>query len=203
MEDFFEDMKNRPRPNLFKRIYLWWEHDGRFYHKYLKEGIKNIIYWLPIIWKDRHWDSHYIFEILKHKLSAQANYIGGRGFHTRAHQDARRMRLCVKLMQKIQDDDYAMEYMDYHKDRIWFTDCEDRPDSSLMNSEQIWEKFDDYFKKYPLIYKRVMNGEGVFKREGREDDKQIIAMNIAYINQDRAHKLLFKIMEENILKWWD
>jgi hypothetical protein len=72
-----------------------------------------------------------------------------------------------------------------------------------MNSEQIWEKFDDYFKKYPLIYKRVMNGEGVFKREGREDDKHIIAMNIAYINQDRAHKLLFKIMEENILKWWD
>ena len=203
MEDFFEDMKNRPRPNIFRRIYLWWNHDGRFYHKYLKEGIKNIIYWLPIIWKDRHWDSHYIFEILKHKLKAQANYIGGRGFHTRAHQDARRMRLCVKLMQKIQDDDYAMEYMDYHKDRIWFTDCEDRPDSSLMNSEQIWEKFDDYFKKYPLIYKRVMSGEGVFKREGREDDKQIIAMNIAYINQDRAHKLLFKIMEENILKWWD
>jgi hypothetical protein len=203
MEDFFEDLKNRPRPNLFRRIYLWWEHDGRFYHKYLKEGIKNIIYWLPIIWKDRHWDSHYIFEILKHKLKAQANYIGDRDFHTRAQQDARRMRLCVKLMQKVQDDDYAMEYMDYHKDRIWFTDCEDRPDSSLMNSEQIWEKFDDYFKKYPLIYKRVMNGEGVFKREGREDDKQIIAMNIAYINQDRAHKLLFKIMEENILKWWD
>jgi hypothetical protein len=203
MEDFFEDLKNRPRPNLFRRIYLWWNHDGRFYHKYLKEGIKNIIYWLPIIWKDRHWDSHYIFEILKHKLKAQANYIGDRDFHTRAQQDARRMRLCVKLMQKVQDDDYAMEYMDYHKDRIWFTDCEDRPDSSLMNSEQIWEKFDDYFKKYPLIYKRVMNGEGVFKREGREDDKQIIAMNIAYINQDRAHKLLFKIMEENILKWWD
>jgi hypothetical protein len=203
MEDFFEDMKNRPRPNIFRRIWLWWEHEGKYYHKYFKTGVKNIIYWFPIIWKDRHWDSHYIFEILKHKLKAQANYIGGRGFHTRAHQDARRMRLCVKLMQKIQDDDYAMEYMDYHKDRIWFTDCEDRPDSSLMNSEQIWEKFDDYFKKYPLIYKRVMNGEGVFKREGREDDKQIIAMNIAYINQDRAHKLLFKIMEENILKWWD
>jgi hypothetical protein len=203
MEDFFEDLKNRPRPNLFRRIYLWWEHDGRFYHKYLKEGIKNIIYWLPIIWKDRHWDSHYIFEIMKHKLKAQAKYIGDRDFHTRAQQDARRMRLCVKLMQKIQDDDYAMEYMDYHKDRIWFTDCEDRPDSSLMNSEQVWEKFDDYFKKYPLIYKRVMNGEGAFKREGREDDKQIIAMNIAYINQNRAHKLLFKIMEENILGWWD
>lgn len=203
MEDFFEDMKNRPRPNIFRRAYLWWEHDGRYYHKYLKQGIKNIIYWFPIIWKDRHWDSHYIFEILKHKLEAQADYIGSNDRHTRAQQDARRMRLCIKLMHKVQESEYSGEYMDYHKDRIWFTDCEDRPGSSLMNSEPVWEKFDDYFKKYPLIYKRVLNGEGPIKREGREDDKQIIAMNIAYINQDRAHKLLFKIMEENILGWWD
>ena len=93
MEDFFEDLKNRPRPNLFRRIYLWWEHDGKYYHKYFKTGVKNIIYWFPIIWKDRNWDSHYIFELMKHKLSAQANYIGTSDRHTRAHQDARRMRL--------------------------------------------------------------------------------------------------------------
>jgi hypothetical protein len=203
MEDFFEDLKNRPRPNFFRRIYLWWYHDGRFYHKYFKQGVKNIIYWFPIIWKDRNWDSHYIFEILQHKLKAQANYIGSNDRHTRAQQDARRMRLCVKLIKKVQEEDYTMEYMDYHKDRVWFTDCEDRPNSSLMNSEIVWEKFDDYFKKYPLIYKRVMNGEGVFSRKDREDDKQIIAMNIAHLNHDRARKLLFKIMEKNIEGWWD
>jgi hypothetical protein len=203
MEDFFEDIKNRPRPNLFRRMYLWWNHDGKYLPKEIKRGIQRTWYWLPIIWKDRDWDGHYIFEIMKHKLQAQAQYIGDRDFHTRAQQDARRMRLCVKLMQKVQDEDYTMEYMEYHKDRVWFTDCEDRPGSSLMNSEQVWEKFDDYFKKYPLIYKRVMNGEGVFGLEGREDDKHVIAMNIAHLNHDRARKLLFKIMEENIEGWWD
>jgi hypothetical protein len=65
------------------------------------------------------------------------------------------------------------------------------------------ENFDDYFKKYPLIYKRVLNGEGIINREGREDDKQLIAMNIGYINHDRVRKLLFKTMEENIEGWWD
>jgi hypothetical protein len=203
MEDFFEDIKNQPRPNLFRRIYLWWRWDGQYLPKEIKRGIQKIWYWLPIIWKDRDWDGHYIFEIMKHKLQAQAKYIGDRDFHTRAQLDAKRMRLCVKLMQKIQDEDYTMEYMDYHKDRVWFTDCEDRPGSSLMNSEQVWEKFDDYFKKYPLVYKRVMNGEGVFSLEGREDDKHVIAMNIAHLNHDRARKLLFKIMEENIEGWWD
>ena len=65
------------------------------------------------------------------------------------------------------------------------------------------ENFDDYFKKYPLIYKKVLNGEGLINREGREDDKQLIAMSIGYINHDRVKKLLFKIMEENIEGWWD
>jgi hypothetical protein len=48
-----------------------------------------------------------------------------------------------------------------------------------------------------------MNGEGVFSLKGREDDKHVIAMNIAHLNHDRARKLLFKIMEENIEGWWD
>ena len=205
MEDFFEDLKNRPRPNIFRRIWLWWEHDGKYYHKYFKQGIKNIWYWFPVIWKDRDWDGHYIFEILQHKLTAQANYIGKRDFHTRAQLDAKRMRLCVKLIKKVQEEDYTMEYMDYAKDRVWFTDCEDRPGSSLYNSEEVWEKYDEYFAKYPLVYKKVLKGEGVFTLDGRDesDMKRIIAMNIAHLNHDRARKLLFKIMEENIEGWWD
>jgi|688.fasta_scaffold15579_22 hypothetical protein len=205
MEDFFEDLKNRPRPNLFRRIYLWWAHDGKYYHKYFKQGVKNLWYWFPIIWKDRDWDGHYIFEILQHKLEAQANYIGRRDLHTRAQLDAKRMRLCISLIKKVQEEDYTMEYMDYHKDRVWFTDVEDRPGNSLYNSEEVWEKYDEYFAKYPLVYKRVMKGDGVFTLDGRNesDIKRVIAMNIAHLNHDRARKLLFKIMEENIEGWWD
>lgn len=205
MEDFFEELSNQPRPNIFRRIWLWWEHDGKYYHKYFKQGIKNIWYWFPVIWKDRDWDGHYIFEILQHKLTAQANYIGRRDFHTRAQQDARRMRLCVKLIKKVQEEDYTMEYMDYHKDRIWFTPVEDNSGNSLWNSEEVWEKYDDYFAKYPLVYKKVLKGEGIFTLDGRDeaDMKRVIAMNIAHLNHDRARKLLFKIIEENIEGWWD
>ncbi len=72
MEDFFEELQNRPRPDIFRRIYLWWKFDGRYYHKYFKQGIKNLWYWLPIIWKDRSWDDHYIFEVLEqHSLGVE------------------------------------------------------------------------------------------------------------------------------------
>ena len=181
----------------------WWKYDGRYYHKYVKYGVKNLIYWFPIIWKDRNWDSGYIFTIMKHKLTSQADYIGRRDFHTRAQIDAKRMRLCVKLIGLVQDEFYSIEYSDYHKTKHWFQDLPEKPGFSSWESRLLEENFDDYFKKYPLIYKRVLNGEGIFGREGREDDKQIIAMNIGHINHDRARKLLFKIMEENVERWWD
>ena len=205
MEDFFEQIETRPKPNVFRKIYLWWRFEGRYYHRDFVRGIEKLWYWFPIIWKDRDWDQHYIYEVIKHKLKAQAKYISNNDRHTRAQLDAKRMTLCVKLMQLCQDEPYTMEYMDYAKDKHWFAPCNDGTDSSTWESENIWENYEDFFKKYPLIYKRVLNGEGPFNIENRDDDerKKVIAMNIGHINQSRAHKLLFKIMQENIERWWD
>ena len=185
-------------------IPLWWDHEGRYYHKMFKTGVKNLIYWFPIIWKDRHWDSHYIFEIMMHKIKAQSKYIGSRDIHTRAKRDAEVMMTCVRLMEKVQDEFYSSEYMDYHKDKHWFTPA-DQEGYSTWNSRTLYEDFDEYFAKYPLTYKKVMNGSGPFNFDGNDVNnvKKSIAMNIAHVNQERAHKLLFKIMEQNIEKWWD
>jgi hypothetical protein len=201
-KEFFE---NRPKLNIFEKISLWWKFDGRYWHKSLKYGIKNLWYWFPVIWKDRNWDQHFIYEVLKHKLKAQSNYIGIQDRHTRAQQDARNMRICVKLIEKIQDDFYQLEYADYAKDKHWFEPCKDKEGYSEWKSENVWEKYNDYFKKYPLVYKRVINGERIFEFDNVVDikSKQKIAMNIAHINHDRAHKLLFNIIQQNIEGWWD
>ena len=202
MEDIFAKLKDR-KITMWDKISMWWYHEGKYYHKFLRQGIKNIIYWFPIIWKDRNWDHDYIFQILKHKLKAQAKYIGDADGHTRAQYDAQRMRLCVNLIQKLQDSYYELEYMDYAEDRHWFEPCEDKEGYSTWESENIWEKYDDFFKKYPNMHRRVMNGEGYAPIKGREDDKHFIAMSIGNMNYSRAHKLLFKIMERDIRGWWD
>jgi len=186
-------------------IRLWWEHDGRYLIKEFIRGVKSIRYWFPIIWKDRNWDSSYIFTILSHKLKAQSKYIGSRDIHVSAKRDAEVMMACVRLIEKVQDEWYCMEYMDYHKTKNWFEPCEDKEGYSTWESKELEENFDEYFAKYPLIYKRVINSEGVFKLNADDDslNKLRIAMNIAHINHDRARKLLFKIMEQNIEGWWD
>jgi hypothetical protein len=207
-KDIFEqwDDERINRPWIIRKldsISLWWNHEGKYYHRMFKTGVQNLWYWFPIIWKDRNWDSNYIFEIMIHKLKAQSKYIGSRGIHMRAERDSEIMMTCVRLMKLVQEETYSSEYSGYHKTKHWFEDVEGKPEVSSWESRLLEENFEDYFKKYPLIYKRVLNGEGIFPREGREDDKQVIAMNISHINHDRARKLLFKLMEENIERWWD
>jgi len=156
--------------------------------------IYNLIRWAPIIWKDQDWDDYYIFEILKFKLKNQAEYIGGKNRHTTAKRDAEIMMTCVRLVDKIQDDYYRTEYFKYCESELNFIDSKIHPGYYEMVGEIFSEDFDDYFKKYPLIYRLVPNLKA---------PKDEIAFRIARINEERAHKLLFTILENNIRKWWD
>ena len=205
-DQWVDERKKRPWIlRKLRHIPLWWNHEGKYYHKMVRTGVKNLIYWFPIIWKDRNWDSHYIFEIMMHKIKAQSKYIGNRNIHTRAKRDAEIMMTCVKLMKLVQDEFYSSEYSDYHKTKHWFEPLDGEEGYSSWESRILKENFNDYFKKYPLIYKRVQNGEGPFKFDNLIDmeSKQKIAMNIGHINHERARKLLFKLMERNIECWWD
>lgn len=156
--------------------------------------IYNLYRWFPIIWKDQDWDDFYIFEILKFKLKNQAKYIGGKDRHTRAKRDAEIMMLCVRLIEKVQDEYYGMEYLDYCKSEIKFIPSKSYPGSYELESIELSEHYNDYFKKYPLIYRMVPDLNA---------PKEKIAFQIARINEERAYKLLFKILEQNTRKWWE
>ena len=154
--------------------------------------IHNLYRWFPIIWKDQDWDHYYIFEVLKFKLKNQAEYISNRGNHLSAKHDAEIMMLCVRLIEKVQDEYYGCEYQDYCKIDIKFIDSKSYPDMHEIEVETISERYDEYFKKYPRIYNQV-----------KIEDKHRTAFYIARENEKRAHKLLFKILEQNIERWWD
>jgi len=190
---------------MINKIRLWWKFEAQFYYRNFIIGIKNLIQWFPVIWKDKDWDSYYIFRILEHKLTLQAKGISKRDIHTAAQRDPEIMRTCVRLMEKVRDGYYESEYIDYHETKTWFEDIKDQPKYSRLESEIISENFDEYFKKYPLIYKRVLNGEGFFNinKESENERKNVIAMNISWINRKRAQDILFKIMNQNINSWWD
>jgi hypothetical protein len=74
--------------------------------------IKNLIRWFPIIWRDESWDYYHIFELLKHKLIFTAEHTRKYGYHVSSNYDAGRMMLCVRLIERIQNESYTMELID-------------------------------------------------------------------------------------------
>jgi hypothetical protein len=186
------------KTNFLRRIYLWWKFDGQYLHKDFIYGIKNLWKWFPVIWKDRDWDDHFIWEILIFKIKNQAKYIGSRDLHTRAKRDAEIMMTCVRLMEKVKNADYHMEYTDYCVDEFDFVDS-DTPGCSELKITEISENFDEYFKKRSTAYRKVMKDGGVFG----SDSKKHIAMNMGRLQHDRARKILFTLLERNVECWWD
>lgn len=176
-------------------------------------SVGNLIKWFPVIWKDRDWDDHYIFEVFKFKLEKQAKYTKEKGFHTNSDLDAKRMMLCVKLMEKVQEDFYTMEYMDYEEKDFFFVPTgegiEDGEGGYYMETRLKKENLNDFFKKYPLVYKKIITNKKyhIFKMDNEDltsyEVKSRIALNIGRYNHERARKLLFKILSENIERWWN
>ena len=191
---------------------FFWKNIG-YRVKNFFTSIGNLIKWFPVIWKDRDWDDHYIFEVFKFKLKKQAKYIKDKGFHTNSNIDSEKMMLCVKLMEKIQEEFYPMEYMDYEEKDFFFVptghDIEDDEGGYYMETNLKCENLNEYFKKYPLVYRKVVTDKKyqIFKIDCDDlssyEVKSRIALNIGRYNHERAKKLLFKTLSENIESWWN
>lgn len=110
--------------------------------------LKNLLRWLPVIWRDEQWDHYFIYEVLKHKLIIMSKTIRERGNHTLAEYDADRMMLCVKLIEKVQSEYYLTE---------------------LINLEEI--------------------------------DRDMI--DAAEAQHNKAKRILFKLLDQYIERWWD
>lgn len=130
LEDWLE--KNKPKKTFkMNALKLWWRFTGRFIHRDFIYGVKNLIKWFPIIWKDRPWDHVYIYNMLYFKLKLQAEHIGKNDLHVGAERDAEIIMICSKLAKKLADEYYDDEPMEY-------------------------EYVSDYFNKYSNTYKKML-----------------------------------------------
>lgn len=171
------------------KFYNWiWHHGGWQINSFFT-GVKNIIRWIPILYKDRDWDHTYIMNILKQKLIFQEKYLRERNLYVGVGRDCEIMRLCVKLIDLVNDETYEMEYFDYDKD--W---------RKTQNRNPMI--YNDYFAKHKAEYNKMMKDQS-WKLRFASDNKHIIAMQLSQRMHLKAKRLLFKILEERIESWWD
>lgn len=170
-------------------------------------GCSNLIYWFPTIWKDRNYDDHYIFEILKQKLIRQRKYLVKSNRFEKVWQINRDVTICLNLIERFQNSYYEMEYFDYHQSKFEFIPSEFKHNGENcfeMKEETLWENFDKFFYKYRTSYKRMLKENYYRMNDGDfETDNKMFALYLSQYNHNRCKKLLFKILEERIEWLWD
>lgn len=172
-------------------------------------SIKNIIRWIPTLWKDKDWDGYFIYEIMKKKLEHQRKELVGANRHTEVWRQNRDITICLNLIERLQNDYYEMEYLDYCENKHWFDLIEEKDDDGQnlyeMKSEMVEDNLFDFLNKYPLDVKKVLKSNDK-KYDGYEDDYKIkssLSLKVSLFRHEKAKKLLFKILSEKLEWWWD
>jgi len=191
---------------LFRRaIYKKWPYGflDKNMDKYIfdplnnvKNGLINFWTWKSVIWKDKHWDDYYIFEVIKHKLILQRKWLVNANRHTAISQTNRDITICLNLIERIQEEHYDMEYMDYFVSDFKWIDFDEN--SKELVIDDISNTADDYFKKHRSTVKKCLK-----KNRNLLFDKKRLAMAVAHENQKKCQALLFRILSERITWWWD
>ncbi len=160
----------------------------RFFYR-----IKRVVDFLPIIWKGYDFDYHSSIELFKYQLKRTAKYLeSDKAYTVEAKANATKIWTAVELMEKVYDEEYAMEYMDdierlYGKSKHEFVELDEKDENG-----------DPYYTM------KISNELAVDEQHQKEIDEVRHQMFLKGMDkQKRAHKLLWSYIEHNILKWWD
>jgi hypothetical protein len=66
-----------------------------------------------------------------------------------------------------------------------------------MKMTVLSENYDEFLKKYSSSVRKVL------KEKGNDLEKDVLCLYVAIYNQEKARKLLFKLLEQKIERWWD
>tara|TARA_R100000951_G_scaffold86832_1_gene74585 strand:+ start:1941 stop:2459 length:519 start_codon:yes stop_codon:yes gene_type:complete len=150
--------------------------------------IKNVIGWIPVVWKQFDFDYYYSLDVFKHQLLKQAKYMeSDKAMDKDSKIDAKKIRTVVRLMDKVYNEEYACEYQQKLKDKYG---------AEVMDFE-----FLD-IPEYPSMKYRYEVDEKYrsIRDEIKENSKKWF--NESQDKQERAHKLLWKLIEFYIRGWW-
>ena len=155
--------------------------------------IQRVIDFLPIIWKGYDFDYNYSIELFRKQLQRQATFLeSDQAYSLSAKINAEKIRTAIHLMEKVYNEDYAMEYMDdmerlYGKSYYGFVELDEK------------DKNGD-----PYYTMKITNEKAVDEEHQKEIDEVRHQMFLrSKDKQKRAHKILWSYIEHNILKWWD
>lgn len=154
--------------DLYDHIHYKYYSNGLLVQYYLfTGGVKNLIRWFSIIWKDQDWDYSFLLKILRFKINNMIEFFEEDIYHD-TKDEIKQMKFTLRVLDRIIEQDYMhpdfLRILDSHEDTMkvlinenqeFYTDAED----------VFWNKWSDHWEA-------------------------------------RDKRLLFKVLQKHIEKWW-
>lgn len=150
-------------------------------------GVKNLIKWAPVVWSLRDWDYRYALDVFSFQLNNIADYLESeKSFTTCANTNAQKIRTATKLMKKVYEEEYAMEYL--HK-------VEEKFGNGVMSMR---------FENIESSYLKELRWEYEYWDNTDEIESWLeVERAQSQTKQLKAERILWEFLKHNIGRWWD
>jgi hypothetical protein len=161
------------------------------------KNIKRLFEWFPIIWKDQDWDQAYIYDILIYKIRRNAKNIRDNDYIQNAKYYADRMELAALLLERVVNDYYIDLGYECYETKSWIDE------NSNYQSKVVYVDAQEFFEKYPReCFKATIQSVDKVKIDEALYFNAKVSDQLGHNLHEKCKKLAFKIIEQDIDKWW-
>lgn len=185
--------------NWYWKLYRWCKWKLPYQHKYFIYGVKNLWRWFWVIWNDRDWDHDFYWKITKKKISQMRNLHVKNMRFVNTPRDIEKMNVVLKLIERVQDDTYRSEYYD----EKYYVNNMRIEDNGNLEFDVVKDDLHLYIAKYPSAHRKVLNDPKNKSYFNGEETNFKVSMLMSIERHNKAKRILFKLLENNIESWWD
>ena len=151
--------------------------------------IKNVLRWLPTIWKDEDWDNIYINNIFIKKLEHTRDFFSSKSYHLNAEDIVKEIQETIDKLNKTNND------WDGYEETVY-----DKLANKWGESELEFGKANECGSvPIKITYKNIKTSEDqeAYHKERKEELKKIHKK----YKKDKKEAYIF--LAEHIDNWWD
>ena len=110
LEEFKKDIEEKieyerkNKPVRYRLSKLWYRINLKQRYYNTKNGIKNLIKWFPIVWRDRDWDEAYLLTVMEFKFKNMSHLHENYGHLENSELYASQLARAAELTERIKND---------------------------------------------------------------------------------------------------
>ena len=162
------------------------------------QGLRNVIRWMPTIYRDRHWDHSFLTDILQKKLEFMQNELVSANRFVGVEAVNKDITLALNLLERIKHSYYELEMHDYIKRSYDFVPADVTAEYFTMEDTILDDNLDEYLAKYKSTAKKLRK-----KHKLKRDQTEKLAYKVSDYNQQKCERIFWKLMHYKLNHWWD